>query len=351
MSYTMMKTFVTSHLKRVLFLGTDGISSPRRTLTLCSSASRMTILELLGLISARSTDSRDRIYGMRGTCPKYYKDTMNVDYTIDFPTLCRRFMSNNMKKEKNLDILGYFNPFSSAPGTNYPSWLCDLRHRTSGITPYTYSCSLNHKSFAKITGKTLRAKGIRLGAIKGNTRPFQMPDSNNLAIHNRGTHLLELENLALENLRLCYPDEDRETLEGKFMNMVAGNRQHETEWTKITTSSWQLWNRISGKLPFVIGELNDDEEEKFRMVFERIDGRCFFTASNNLCGIGPPDLRSDDDLCILYGCSLWVVLRKAGSGYLFVGPAYVDGATSGEYVGELRKVGREKQRENMFSIL
>lgn len=56
--------------------------------------------------------------------------------------------------------------------------------------------------------------------------------------------------------------------------------------------------------------------------------RCFFTTVDNHIGLGPPDLRAGDVVCVIYGCSLCTILRGIGSVYKFVGLAYIDGAMS-----------------------
>jgi hypothetical protein len=65
--------------------------------------------------------------------------------------------------------------------------------------------------------------------------------------------------------------------------------------------------------------------------------RRFFTATVQetewpLFGLCPPKSREGDFICILYGCSVPVVMRESGSGpYMtLIGEAYVHGKMDGE---------------------
>lgn len=54
-------------------------------------------------------------------------------------------------------------------------------------------------------------------------------------------------------------------------------------------------------------------------------------------GLGPRDVQEEDVVCILYDCTLPVILRKDGRYYKFIGPAYIDGAMNGEFSEEGNK--------------
>jgi hypothetical protein len=77
----------------------------------------------------------------------------------------------------------------------------------------------------------------------------------------------------------------------------------------------------------------------FDWMFRRLENRCFFTTTGDHIGLGPKNMQIGDLVCLFYGCRLPIVLREMSvengrSLYSFVGPAYVDGAMSGEYAGE-----------------
>jgi hypothetical protein len=69
----------------------------------------------------------------------------------------------------------------------------------------------------------------------------------------------------------------------------------------------------------------------FRQVFEKI----LIITDKGFCGLGPPETRNGDLVCVLFGCYLIVVIRPSSlheGEYVFVGPAYLCGAMEGEVV-------------------
>jgi hypothetical protein len=50
--------------------------------------------------------------------------------------------------------------------------------------------------------------------------------------------------------------------------------------------------------------------------------RRFFISHNKYMGLAPADSEEEDLICVLFGCPLPVVLRKAGDHYIYIGEAY-----------------------------
>jgi hypothetical protein len=95
-----------------------------------------------------------------------------------------------------------------------------------------------------------------------------------------------------------------------------------------------------------VGELLQGQSEMLRKYLTRMRNvtwnRKFFTATmkkqkDPLFGLGPPGTKSDDLVCILYGCSVPVVLRElSGGGMELIGAAYVHGKMEGEAIEDLQ---------------
>lgn len=58
--------------------------------------------------------------------------------------------------------------------------------------------------------------------------------------------------------------------------------------------------------------------------------RRLFVTDNGYIGLGPVKMRKGDQICILYGCSVPIVLRKVSGGVTLVGDAYLHGLMDGE---------------------
>jgi hypothetical protein len=71
----------------------------------------------------------------------------------------------------------------------------------------------------------------------------------------------------------------------------------------------------------------------------RTSGFCMGLTNLNLVGLFPPLTQKDDNICILKGFSLPVVLRKDGDHYIHIGACFIPGLTQGE-AGTLLGDGR-----------
>jgi hypothetical protein len=84
--------------------------------------------------------------------------------------------------------------------------------------------------------------------------------------------------------------------------------------------------------------------ERFRTVLDTADktyqsletmysiktGRSYFLASTGIIGLAPNITEEGDLICILFGCSVPVILRKEENDYILIGESYVDGFMHGE---------------------
>lgn len=354
-SYNVLRNFMTSFLRNVLFTGSDAVLKPKRMLTLSSSASHMPFLEVLWESALlQSTDPRDRIYGIRGISPQFYRDTIKADYSLEFPRLCSKFMTHHIKKERSLNILCCFAKFPSP--SRYPSWSCDLRNRTSGISPFAYWASGERSAAASIINGILHAKGIRISVVENMSGPYHIPplcppSGIYPCLFTSPLALNDMKNIAKTALQSRYPEENEDIREDRFWHMVAGG-QHNS-WgaggSQFQAPCQEVWSRCS--LPEISAfGVTWEARRNFECIFEPMLDRCFFTTVDHHIGLGPPDLQIGDVVCVLYGCSLCIILRHIDAGYNFVGAAYVDGAMSGEYVRAEGSEGSEGPREMKFSI-
>lgn len=102
-SFKMLQTFITGFLHNVPCNRGDPIMKPRGMHTLSSAASSMPFLEVLWESALlQSTDSRDRIYGVRSISPQFYRDVIKIDCKLSFERLCSKFMMHYIKKGAKL---------------------------------------------------------------------------------------------------------------------------------------------------------------------------------------------------------------------------------------------------------
>jgi len=63
--------------------------------------------------------------------------------------------------------------------------------------------------------------------------------------------------------------------------------------------------------------------------------RRLWVSNSGILGLVPDTITQGDNICILLGCSVPVVLRPVDNHYIFIGTAYVDGYMTGEAIEEL----------------
>jgi hypothetical protein len=296
-----------------------------------------------------ASEDVDRIYGIRGVSPKFYRDNIVVDYAIDHERLMRKVMTLLINKDRSLNVLCYFHAYTSESLTPSPSWLRDLRRRNPGISPEMYACDKGRKCNAEIVNNILRTRGVHIGRV-AELKTYSKVTSSEQAsrrLNGRGrleSDLEEIELLAVATLEQRYPSERPQARDNRFLEMVAGRKQQALEQLGQDFSiRWRrhFWKR---RIEFEKGMAGVDEwqrfDEAFSRIFARLIGRSVFTTIEGNLGLGPRDMRKDDLVCVLYGCRLPVVLRKDNRYFRFIGPAYVDGAMNGEFVGDGEKGDR-----------
>lgn len=65
----------------------------------------------------------------------------------------------------------------------------------------------------------------------------------------------------------------------------------------------------------------------------------FFTTRSGYMGLGPPYARKGDQICVVLGCSVPLVIRKDSENFLLVGDSYVYGIMQGEVMDAVQSGG------------
>ena len=74
-------------------------------------------------------------------------------------------------------------------------------------------------------------------------------------------------------------------------------------------------------------------------------------ADHSLFGLGPPATKEGDVVCVLYGCSVPVILWKSSDGHMIqIGEAYVNGKMEGEAKEDLENGQKWSIHEEDFKL-
>ncbi|KAH8194128.1 hypothetical protein TruAng_011710 [Truncatella angustata] len=352
--FDQFRHFLGDFLDNYFYTGYDSVLGPKFLLNLSIIPEETSFLEILSKSGAlESTDKRDRVYGIRGISPEFYRTKIPVDYEIDFQELCRTVVSTYIKKEKTLDILCQFGTLPP----QYPSWVRDLSNVNHGVSLSAHSASVGGQSNPTISDSILHVKGKRIGVVELVRGPYKFPPLESLKIGQPWPtmpRLKRLENFVLAAMGKRHRGSPSGNLHERFMNMVSGDRWRGTgmHGLRVSLDPYETWESVSRyKEASPVDEQMMLEYKYFTFLFSPLIGRTLFATAGGNVGVGPPNMQKDDMICLLYGCSYCVVLRKVKQRhYAFIGPAYVDNAMSGEYVRQEYDDEGAQMREEQFHI-
>ncbi|KAK9413776.1 hypothetical protein SUNI508_11594 [Seiridium unicorne] len=353
-SFDQFRCFLGRFLADQFYTGVDSVRRPKHLINLSIAHEKKSFLEILSeSASLEATDPRDRIYGIRGISPEFYRNRIPVDYQISFQELCKKVIAAYIKKEKKLDILCQFRSFPRSD--HYPSWVRDLSNCNRGISLSIHSASAGSQSNSTVSDNILHARGKCIGTVNILRGPYEFPTAIRVGQPWPDTPNLDrLEHFVLKALKKRHGGSTPGDLQVRFMNMVSGDRWRGAarEDTRIPFAPRKIWDSVRHyEKSSVVDEQTQVMYRYFTFLFSPLIGRTLFNTAGGTIGIGPPNMQKDDMLCVLYGCSYCVVLRKVKQRhYIFIGPAYVDDAMSGEYVRQEHDDEGRQNVEEQFHI-
>lgn len=350
----------------------------------------LTLVALVAYFCANeATDDRDRLYGLYGLSTENHGLEINYHWHTDEVYL--HFAQSFITQHKSLDILSFASLFSAAPGSSLPSWVPDWRTRlqpliiplmvsqSSSITvgnlrppkaleygdqPTRYSACGSKAAVASFEGSVLVAHGYVIDAIDGIARsriPQLVQRSRQHSKHSEGarspTEILTsmCRSLALDRgdryLRYPMPTE-------RFYNdfihlcllLVTGSPQVVHEEFRKWFNSTQSLCFDGGSLEHILKSVQDERTAALihsapnqdEYIQDSFYGRFFdtvvrmslslMTSCEGRVGMVTEKAVEGDLVCVLYGCSVPMLLRKIEHGDQFkvVGECYLDGCMNGE---------------------
>ncbi|KAF4628030.1 hypothetical protein G7Y89_g10120 [Cudoniella acicularis] len=260
------------------------------------------------------------------------QSNISIDYSKAFSQLCDEFVSFTIAKSGSLDII--FQPWApDSSGSALSSWICTLDHQAfdlrsnegwpeavrinadplvsrSGHSP-TYSASGKFKAQKgwRISGNKDGSSGLRvMGAIVDSVDAIAAPAWGG--------------NMPTEWLEFCGMSKDT-VPEATWHTLVAGPM--ETTLHEFSDASVVDVNRIQRDEPGSI------KSEFWRRAQAVIWDRSLIKTKQGRLGMVPHHAEIGDCICILFGCSVPVLLRESQYGiYRLVGESYIFGIMDGE---------------------
>ncbi|XP_014556614.1 hypothetical protein COCVIDRAFT_26613 [Bipolaris victoriae FI3] len=338
-----------------------------------------------------ATDDRDRLYGLMALSTDG-NTLLDVDYSLTCEEVYMKFAKAFITKHKSLDIICFAGIYSAASSSSLPSWVPDWHWRNAfHVTPLMvsqshnkqignlrapqsitdepcvyYAASGNRPPTYEFQGSKLCVGGVILDTIDGiggsANATFVQSSNNSIQASDKtakplsSTDILKsickalvwdrkdrflmfdmpAEEFFYDFIRLCAPlaDPDSQTTVlpelREWFQRTASLQIYGRSFESILRDSSQTGIDFSGPSPNDDEYIQDSFIGRFFDTIIRLSTRLTVTASGRIGMVGEKAMKGDL-VCILYGCSVPVLLRKLGDSddFTFVGECFLDGCMDG----------------------
>jgi len=278
----------------------------------------------------KCVDPRDKVYGALGLVPPGIAARIQPDYLRPVGDAYRDIVLSHMEYTGRLEHLEYTHQFVRK--VDAPSWIPDFssRHfRESSCGFQQHSSGLSRCETRYESPNLLHVVGKQCATVSAVSDRFSRRDGMSQAI---------------ATLKLWYSLPNREptitnptgvAFSDVFATMLqqgrVRERRHEGTDSFLTLGAWRnLMDRMMacppGKSPLSItGERTSSLY--IHDAFTYVNGWAFIQTYEGYVGLGPPDAKDGDLLCIFLGCASPVLIRESSPGGHFrvIGPCYVYG--------------------------
>lgn len=300
---------------------------------------RMELCELLATMRhARCTDQRDRVYGILGLSSVYgLQINLRPDYNKQLVDVYMDLMIYSIQESKRLDMLSLCK--SEETMESWPSWVPRLIDSEKRNDTHSLASGYSTCEAELLEDRVLRVTGVRLGRI---TKKDCFHGSLKNAVWGvrAWAHRVDMASKYVNG----------KSMAEAFCHAICGGVLADyyvppSRSSPSLASSSTVFKNIFRRS---YEEIVMDEDTQFFLghVFRKCEGRVLLKTSGDHVGIGPLDTREGDEICVLLGCDVPMVIRSDSNGrYKIIGESYVSGISSNEaMLGPLPRGYREVLR-------
>lgn len=296
----------------------------------------------------RCSDPRDKVYGMASMARDVRGRSFPVDYNLSTGQVYLQAAKWTIESTKKLNVLCC--RLGQDPALDLPSWVPDWTSKRyqNQLSPTTGYLATGYTSTDAEFSQDLRiltVTGCCLGSIDvlGEAYTEHSPQMRltkqmtktiqqwlQLALYGNSPNADE------------HPSDVADTRINAFWRTLICNRaeppyQIEESWYR------SMFDVARGAVALPTSNLANSalsDEDKLQIYVaplvasldNRMSGRCFFGSGDDVgkMGIGPAHMKIGDQICLLMGCDIPIILRSEGDHFLLVGEAYVHGFMQGE---------------------
>jgi hypothetical protein len=308
--------------------------------------------DLLTLMTAfrahRCSDPRDKVYGMVSMARDVRDRSLRVDYSLSAGQVYLQAARWTIESTKKLNVLCC--RLGQDPALDLPSWVPDWTSKRyqNQLSPSAGYIATGHAStdadfsqdsrILTVTGCFLGTVDVLGEAYTDYSMEFRLTKPMTETIQ----RWLHLALYGISPSAKAYPPDVVEARINAFWRTLICNR---AEPPYVIEEKWyrNMFDVARGALPIptdVRTTSTISDEEKLQSYVaplvssldNRMAGRRFFSSGDELgkMGIGPEHIELGDQICLLMGCDIPIILRTEGDHFVLVGEAYVHGFMQGE---------------------
>ena len=281
-------------------------------------------------------------------------DRYPVDYVKPFFDVCKDFMSFTFEKSESLDMI--CRPWAPARVADLPSWITSLNKSAYRPATDQINSRVNADTFVGLPANGKRNYNASRGkSVKGNWRMGSGNSHKSLFVKGFILDAIKIKKMPAQqgNVPSEWLDDDICEWSGisgeppdRFWRTLVADRGPEG-------LNPQPYYQLACQHAFRQRASGDDLNTKALMMSDRTPQvvveflqrvqsavwmrRLMLSAKGGYLGLAPKEAKKHDSICVLYGCSVPVLLRKVIGDertgdyyYKFIGECYVHGMMDGE---------------------
>jgi hypothetical protein len=320
-----------------------------------------------------ASDNRDKIYAILGLSSDSYQIMESPDYSLTVEEVYKQFAVRFVSKYQSLEFLSFAGlpVFPRRSGTALPSWIPDWSRRkcatlNSTIRPATLTnAAREYQAQAEFSAdrEKLTARGICVDVVDGlaysvwgarsKTSQFEVQQTKSqeteykpaLSTLDAISETLVASSTPANESVSVFLEKCRESVatETKELDPTSTGPALFNEWYQqnrsfiIAGKALEAWVQ-SVQWTTINSSINEHARERYvNKLFIQSRNRRFFTTTMGYMGLGVNSALPGDLVCVLFGCSTPVLLRRVQEHYMFLGEAYLHGVMNGQAIDGLER--------------
>jgi hypothetical protein len=296
----------------------------------------------------RCSDPHDKVYGMASMAKDVRDSSFRVNYDLSTGQVYLQAARWTIKSTKKLNVLCC--RLGQDPALDLPSWVPDWTSKRyqNQLSPTAGYIATGHTStdadfsqdsrILTVTGCSLGTIDVLGEAFTDYVRELRLTEPMTVTIQ----RWLQLALYGNSPSAIEYPPDVVEARINAFWRTLICNRA-ELPYVIEEKSYRSMFDVARGALAvpedlFPTSAMSDQEKLQSYVaplvssLDNRMAGRRFFSSGDELgkMGMGPEHIKLGDQICLLMGCDIPIILRSEGDHFVLVGEAYVHGFMQGE---------------------